>query len=48
MFTTIEMAVVQGCGLLYGSLFGPVVDSMFQIKHLPLSWLTYARVRGAD
>src|ERR1039457_2222671 len=38
------MAVVPGVGLLYGSLYGPVVDSVFQVKHLPLSWLEYARV----
>jgi DASS family divalent anion:Na+ symporter len=44
MLTTIEMAVVPGCGLLYGSLFGPVVDAAFQAKHLPLSWLAYAQV----
>ena len=44
MLTTVEMAVVPGCGLLYGSLFGPVVDSLFQVKHLPLSYLAYARV----
>ena len=44
MLTTVEMAVVPGCGLLYGSLFGPVVDSAFQARHLPLSWLAYAQV----
>ena len=44
MLTTVEMAVVPGCGLLYGSLYGPVVDSVFQLKHLPLSWLAFARV----
>ena len=44
MLTTVEMAVVPGCGLLYGSLFGPVVDSLFQLKHLPLSYLAYARI----
>jgi anion transporter len=44
MLTTVEMAVVPGCGLLYGSLFGPVVDSLFQVKHLPLSYLAYARI----
>ena len=38
------MAVVPGVGLLYGSLYGTVVDSVFQVKHLPLSWLAYARV----
>jgi di/tricarboxylate transporter len=44
MLTTVEMAVVPGVGLLYGSLFGPVVDSLFQVKHLPLSYLAYARI----
>ncbi|GAF70822.1 unnamed protein product, partial [marine sediment metagenome] len=46
MLTTVEMAVVPGCGLLYGSLFGPVVDSVFQAKQLSLSWLAYAGVLG--
>lgn len=44
MLTTVEMAVTPGVGLLYGSLFGPIVDSMFQQKHLPLTWLGYAAV----
>ncbi|HEV3040986.1 MAG TPA: SLC13 family permease [Candidatus Angelobacter sp.] len=44
MITAVEMAVVPGCAFLYGSLFGPVVDSVFQIKHLPLSWIGYAKV----
>ncbi|HLJ89809.1 MAG TPA: SLC13 family permease [Candidatus Angelobacter sp.] len=44
MITAIEMAVLPGCAFLYGSLFGPVVDSLFQAKHLSLSWLGYARV----
>ncbi len=44
MLTSIEMAVLPGCALLYGSLFGPVVDSVFQAKQLPLSWLGYAKV----
>jgi len=43
MVTSIEMAVLPGCALLYGSLFGPVVDSCFQAKHFPLSWLGYAK-----
>jgi anion transporter len=42
MLTSVEMAVLPGCAILYGSLFGPVVDSVFQVKHLPLSWLGYA------
>src|SRR2546423_4214067 len=44
VITAVEMAVVPGCAFLYGSLFGPVVDSVFQIKHIPLSWLGYAKV----
>ena len=44
MLTAIEMAVLPGCALLYGSLFGPAVESVFQTKHLPLSWLGYAKV----
>ncbi len=44
MLTTIEMAVVPGLGLLYGSLDGPVVASVFELKHLPISYLAYARV----
>jgi anion transporter len=44
MLTTVEMAVVPGVGLLYGSLYGPIVDQVFQVKHLPLSWLAYAQV----
>jgi DASS family divalent anion:Na+ symporter len=44
MLTTVEMAAVPGCGLLYGSLLGPIVESAFNVKHLPLTWLAYARV----
>lgn len=41
--TSIEMAVLPGCAILYGSLFGPVVASVFQTKQLPLSWIGYAQ-----
>ncbi|MGB0034355.1 MAG: SLC13 family permease [Candidatus Acidiferrales bacterium] len=44
MITVVEMAVAPGCAFLYGSLFGPVVEGVFQAKHLPLSWLSYSRV----
>ena len=44
MLTAVEMAVVPGCAFLYGSLYGPVVESVFQTKHLDLSWISYARV----
>ncbi len=46
VLTTVEMAVVPGCGLLYGSLFGPVVVSVFQARQLPLTWMGYAVVLG--
>ena len=44
MLTAVEMAVVPGCAFLYGSLYGPVVESVFQAKHLDLSWTAYAKV----
>jgi DASS family divalent anion:Na+ symporter len=44
MLTAIEMAVIPGLTILYGSLFGPFVDSVFQAKHFPLIWLEYAKV----
>src|SRR5262249_22839217 len=44
MLTAVEMAVVPGCAFLYGSLYGPVVESVFQTKHLDLSWIAYAKV----
>jgi anion transporter len=44
MLTAVEMAVVPGCAFLYGSLYGPVVESVFQTKSLDLSWIAYAKV----
>jgi len=44
MLTAVEMAVLPGCAILYGSLFGPVVESVFHAKALPLSWAGYAEV----
>jgi DASS family divalent anion:Na+ symporter len=44
MLTSVEMAVLPGCAILYGSLFGPVVESVFQAKALPLTWSGYAQV----
>lgn len=43
MVTTVEMAVIPGTVVLYGSLFGPVVDSVFKTKNFPLIWLEFAR-----
>jgi DASS family divalent anion:Na+ symporter len=44
MLTSVEMAVLPGCAILYGSLFGPVVESVFQAKALALTWGGYAHV----
>ena len=44
MVTTVEMAVIPGTVVLYGSLFGPVVDSVFKTKNFPLIWLEFAEV----
>ncbi len=39
-----EMAVLPGCALLTGALWGPFVTGLFANQNLPLSWLEYARV----
>lgn len=44
VLTAVEMAVLPGCALLYGSLYGPVVDSVFQAGQFSLAWLEYAKV----
>ena len=44
MITTIKMAVIPGTVVLYGSLFGPFVDSVFKAKDYPLAWLEYSLV----
>src|SRR5689334_10005713 len=44
ILTTVEMAVVPGVGLLLSSLNGPVIQSVFQAKSLPLSYFEYAAV----
>src|SRR5215471_1853656 len=46
ILTTVEMAVVPGLASLYGSLSGPIVVAAFQAKHIPLTWIDYARVVG--
>jgi anion transporter len=43
ILTAVEMAVIPGLAFLYGALSGPIVESAFQAKHLPLTWLSYAR-----
>ena len=44
MITTVEMAVIPGTVVLYGSLFGPFVDSVFKAKGYPLIWLEFSQV----
>jgi di/tricarboxylate transporter len=44
ILTTVEMAVIPGVGLLLSSLNGPVIQSVFQAKNLPLSYGEYATV----
>jgi di/tricarboxylate transporter len=44
ILTTVEMAVVPGVGLLLSSLNGPVIQSVFTAKALPLSYFEYAAV----
>jgi di/tricarboxylate transporter len=44
ILTTVEMAVVPGVGLLLSSLNGPVIQSVFMAKNLPLSYGEYALV----
>jgi solute carrier family 13 (sodium-dependent dicarboxylate transporter), member 2/3/5 len=44
MLTAVEMAVLPGCAILYGSLFGPVVEAVFHTKNFPLTWSGYAQV----
>ena len=44
MLTTVEMAVIPGTVVLYGSLFGPFVDSVFKTKGYPLIWLEFSQV----
>lgn len=39
-----EMAVLPGCAVLTGSLFGPFIAGLFQNGGLPITWFEYARV----
>jgi di/tricarboxylate transporter len=44
ILTTVEMAVIPGGGLLLSSLNGPVIQSAFAAKNLPLTYGEYAAV----
>lgn len=39
-----EMAVLPGCAVLTGSLWGPFIAGLFTTAQLPLTWFGYARV----
>jgi di/tricarboxylate transporter len=39
-----EMAVLPGCAVLTGSLWGPFVAGLFANTGLPITWIDYARV----
>jgi di/tricarboxylate transporter len=39
-----EMAVLPGCAVLTGSLWGPFIGGLFANLGLPISWFEYARV----
>jgi len=44
MLSTFEMAVLPGCAILTGSLWGPYLTGLYNSVNLPLSWLGYAKV----
>ncbi len=44
VLTAFEMAVLPGCAVLTGSLFGPFVAGLFANANLPITWFEYARV----
>jgi len=44
MLTTVQMAVIPGTAILFGSLFGPFVDSVFKAGGFSLSWFGYFQV----
>ena len=44
ILSAFEMAVLPGCALLTGALWGPYLTGLFANQGIPLSWLEYARV----
>jgi di/tricarboxylate transporter len=41
---TFEMAVLPGCALLTGALWGPYLTGLFASAQIPLTWIGYAKV----
>jgi DASS family divalent anion:Na+ symporter len=44
VITTFEMAVLPGCAILTGSLWGPFLAGLFANQKIPITWLGYASV----
>ncbi|HSW39559.1 MAG TPA: SLC13 family permease [Acidobacteriota bacterium] len=44
ILTAVQMAVIPGLAVLYGSLFGPFVESVFHSRGFSLGWMEYAKV----
>ena len=44
ILSTFEMAVLPGCALLTGALWGPYLAGLFANQGIPIAWLEYARV----
>lgn len=42
ILSTFEMAVLPGCALLTGALWGPYLAGLFTNQGIPLAWLDYA------
>ncbi len=43
MISTVEMAVIPGCATLLGSLWGPLMITLFSKRGLDLQWVPWAR-----
>jgi di/tricarboxylate transporter len=44
ILSTFEMAVLPGCALLTGALWGPYLAGLFANQHISIAWLDYAKV----
>jgi anion transporter len=44
ILSTFEMAVLPGCAILTGALWGPYLTGLYTSLKIPLTWLGYAKV----
>jgi anion transporter len=44
VLSAFEMAVLPGCALLTGALWGPYIAGLFAATDIPITWLGYAKV----